>query len=54
MWILEQFEAQPPSSWVANGLARMYAVLGNRDEALHWLEYEPAHGWVAWAVAWDP
>jgi serine/threonine-protein kinase len=51
--ILEQFEAQPPSSWVANGLARMHAALGNRDEALHWLEYEPAHGWVAWAVAWN-
>ncbi len=52
--ILEQFEAQPPSSWVAMGLARMHAALGNRDEALHWLEYEPAHGWVAWGVAWDP
>ena len=29
------------------------AVLGNRDEALHWLEYEPAHGWAAWTVAGD-
>jgi serine/threonine-protein kinase len=52
--ILEQYEAQPPSSWVANGLARMHAALGNRDEALRWLEYEPAHGWVAWNVAWGP
>jgi len=52
--ILEQYEAQPPSSWVANGLARMHAALGNLDEALRWLEYEPAHGWVAWAVAWSP
>ena len=52
--ILEQYEAQPPSSWVANGLALMHAALGNRHEALHWLEYEPAHGWVAWTVAWGP
>ena len=52
--IIEQFEAQPPSSWVAYGLAGMHAALGNRDEALHWLEYEPAHAWVAWAVAWWP
>ncbi|MBE0594084.1 MAG: protein kinase, partial [Gemmatimonadales bacterium] len=51
--ILEQIEAQPPSSFNANGLARLHAVLGDRDEALHWLEYEPPHAWVAWTVAGD-
>ncbi len=51
--ILRHIEAQPPSSFGAAGLARIHAVLGNRDEALHWLEYEPAHAWVAWAVAGD-
>jgi tetratricopeptide (TPR) repeat protein len=51
--ILEQIEAEPPSSFNANGLARVHAVLGDRDEALHWLEYEPPHAWVAWTVAGD-
>jgi tetratricopeptide (TPR) repeat protein len=49
--ILAQIEAEPPSSFNANALARVHAALGNRDEALHWLEYEPAHGWVAWTVS---
>jgi len=49
--VLEDLEARPPSSFNANGLASLHAVLGNRDEALYWLEYEPAHAWVAWGVA---
>ena len=52
--ILRQLEAQPPGSWVAYGLAGMHAALGNRGEALHWLEYEPAHAWLAAAAAWWP
>jgi TolB-like protein len=44
--ILEQLESQPPSPFNALGLAIMYAALGNREEALTWLEYEPEHAWT--------
>jgi hypothetical protein len=30
------------------GLAQLQHFLGNRDEALRWLAYEPPHAWVAW------
>ena len=46
--IVREVETQPPSPWNAKGLALTYAALGNREEALRWLEYEPAHAWVAW------
>ena len=46
--IVEELEAQPPSPWNAKGLALTYAALGNREEAFRWLEFEPAHAWVAW------
>jgi len=46
--ILRELEAQPPTPWNARGLACIHAALGNRDEALRWLEFEPAHHWVAW------
>jgi eukaryotic-like serine/threonine-protein kinase len=49
--ILRELEAQPPTSWNARGLACIHAALGNRDEALRWLEFEPAHHWVAWDAA---
>jgi serine/threonine-protein kinase len=49
--ILRDLEAQPPHFWSARGLALIHAALGNRDEALRWLEFEPAHHWVAWDAA---
>jgi TolB-like protein/Flp pilus assembly protein TadD len=49
--ILRELEAQPPTPWHARGLALIHAALGNRVEALRWLEFEPAHHWVAWDAA---
>lgn len=43
--ILAELEARPPTSWLALGLAELHAALGNRDEALRWLEYQPPHAW---------
>jgi len=48
--IVEELEAQPPSTWNANGLALIHAALGNREESLRWLEFEPAHAWLAWVT----
>jgi len=50
---LRDLEALPPTPYNALRLARLHAVLGNRDEALRWLEYEPKHAFAGW-VAWDP
>jgi serine/threonine-protein kinase len=46
--IARELEAMPPSPWNAKGLALIYAALGNREDALRWLAFEPAHAWVAW------
>ncbi len=54
--IVREVEAQPSTPWNAQGLARIHVALGNRDEVLRWLEFEPAHHWVAWGAAkglWD-
>ena len=44
--IVRELEAQPPNGWNALGLAFVHAALGNRTEALRWLEYTPAHAWA--------
>ena len=49
--ILRELEAQPPSPWNAYGLALIYAALENREEALRWLEYEPAQFALPWVIA---
>jgi serine/threonine-protein kinase len=49
--IVRELEAQLPTPWHARGLALVHAALGNRAEALRWLEFEPAHHWVAWDAA---
>jgi serine/threonine protein kinase/tetratricopeptide (TPR) repeat protein len=36
--IAEELEAEPPLSTLSSGLARIYAALGDRDQALKWLE----------------
>jgi TolB-like protein/tRNA A-37 threonylcarbamoyl transferase component Bud32 len=48
--IVRELEAQPPTPWHAHGLANIHAALGNRDEALRWLEFEPLHHWVVWSA----
>jgi tetratricopeptide (TPR) repeat protein len=53
--IVEELEAQPPSTWNAQGLALIHAALGNEERAMDWLEYEPAHAWLAWiTTSWFP
>jgi serine/threonine-protein kinase len=49
--VVAALEAQPPSSWRALWLGRIHARLGNVDQALRWLEYEPAHAWRPWALS---
>ncbi len=49
--IFGQVEAQPINAWTALRLAYTHAALGNRDEALRWLEYEPSHAHAAWVAA---
>ncbi len=48
MRILTELEAEPPTPGRALGLAKTHVALGNREEALRWLEYEPPHAWAAW------
>ncbi len=48
--IVRELEAQPPTPWHAHGLAIIHAALGNRDDALRWLEFEPLHHWVVWSA----
>jgi hypothetical protein len=43
--ILAGLEAEEPNSWVALGLADVHAALGNTEEAIRWLQYEPRHAW---------
>jgi eukaryotic-like serine/threonine-protein kinase len=43
--ILAELEAEEPNSWIALGLADVHAALGNREEAIRWLQYEPRHAW---------
>ena len=51
--LMREIEALPPSPYVALRLAVLHATLGNRDEAIGWLEYEPGHAFKGW-IAWDP
>jgi serine/threonine-protein kinase len=48
--IVRELEAEPPTPWYAKGLALSHAALGNRDEALRWLSFEPPHAWLAWVA----
>ncbi len=55
-----ELEAESLTPFKAGVLAVTHAALGNRDEALRWLDYETPHGWAAWWVAsqfselWEP
>jgi len=49
--VVAALEARPPMPWIAVWLAQIQAELGNIDQALHWLEYEPAHAWRPWLLS---
>ncbi len=55
--ILKELERSEDSGWKAVGLSILYGELGYMDEAFKWLNYEPHHGWIAWASVmpwWKP
>jgi serine/threonine-protein kinase len=51
--VLRDLEALPPTPYTALRLAGLHSAIGNRDEALRWLKFEPAHAWKGW-IAWSP
>jgi TolB-like protein/Flp pilus assembly protein TadD len=48
--ILKTIETQKVTSVLAYQRSRIYAVLGRKDDAFKWLNYEPHHGFVAWTA----
>ena len=48
--ILSEIEKASVDPYNAFSRMSVNAALGNKDETLKWLEYEPHHGWVAWAA----
>jgi tetratricopeptide (TPR) repeat protein len=52
--ILAEIEKGPPDPYTASCLVSLNAVLGNKDEAFKWINYEPHHAFLAWiAVSSD-
>ena len=45
--ILSELEATPTPG-AAYAMVRIHAALGNRDEVIRWLGYQPPHAWAAW------
>ena len=43
---VEEKETNAP--WRAFTLATLYTALGEKDEALRWLNYERPHAWTPW------
>jgi TolB-like protein/Flp pilus assembly protein TadD len=48
--ILNEIEKREVTPINAYNLATIFAALGRKDEAFKWLNYEPHHGFVAWAA----
>jgi TolB-like protein len=48
--ILNELENSEINGFIAVGLAHLNAALGNTDEVFKWLNYEPHHGFVAYAA----
>jgi serine/threonine-protein kinase len=46
--LLREMEAAPPMPGLALALAKVHSALGNREDALRWLEYKPPHAHMAW------
>ncbi len=46
--VLAEMESLPPSPWRAWWRATLNSVLGNKDEAFRWLNYERPHAWLPW------
>ena len=51
--ILAELEKKPVNALNAYNRARIYAIMGRKDEAFKWLAYEPHHSTVAWAAVID-
>jgi serine/threonine-protein kinase len=54
--IVRDLEARPPSPGITAALAQINATLGNREEALRWLEHEPPVFTIPWLTTrpeWD-
>jgi AraC-like DNA-binding protein/TolB-like protein/Tfp pilus assembly protein PilF len=46
--ILEELLNSPMNGWFAFGMAGIYSLLGDMDEAYRWLAYEPHHAFLPW------
>jgi TolB-like protein/Tfp pilus assembly protein PilF len=46
--VLAKLEAAPVTPFGAWGLANLHSQLGNLEQAIKWLEYEPHHAFVPW------
>lgn len=46
--VLAELEKLPPTPWRAWWRAHLNSVLGNKDEAFRWLNYERPHAWLPW------
>jgi tetratricopeptide (TPR) repeat protein len=44
--LLSELEQQPVNPWNAYWRATLNALVGNKDEAFRWLNYEPHHDWI--------
>jgi len=47
--ILAELESQPDTPWKAWEIAVLHNALGNTEEAIQWLHFEPHHAYVPWA-----
>ena len=48
--VIAETGVETPTAWDAIWLARAHAALGNIEEAMDWLEFEPAHAFLPWVI----
>jgi TolB-like protein/predicted Ser/Thr protein kinase/Flp pilus assembly protein TadD len=46
--VLDEIKANKIRPFDAYGLAELCAIMGLKDEAFYWLNYEPQHAWIPW------